>query len=179
LDGDVQRRFIINTGSGEPDRERHFQNVLELLQTYLQLAPSLPPRTPLDVLSPRTTRPTHAQWRELRHRLEAICLLWLASPDFSSRSKALSVLDLLNSRVFRFVFDTFTFSRLMDLSLTVITTRRQHEAITRRTCLLVNEIRRAKATDSEEHLWSPTLTYIFECKQTVMTGCSCPTRFLF
>lgn len=63
------------------------------------------------------------------------------------------------------------------MTLTVISTRRQHEAITRRTCLLVNEVGKAKATDSEEHLWSPTLTYIFECKQTVMTSCSCPTRF--
>ncbi len=105
----MQRRFITNTESGEHDQERHFQNLFELLQTYLQLAPSLPPRTPLSVLSPRT-RPAHEQWRELRHRLEAVCLLRLASPDFSSRSKALSVLDLFNSRVFRFVLGAFIFS---------------------------------------------------------------------
>jgi hypothetical protein len=102
LGGDAQKRFIVsNTENGETDRERHFQNLLDLLETYLQLVgPSQqPPATAAHLFR---GRPAHMQWRAVRHRVEAICFLWLASPAYSIRCKALSVLDLFNSTPFRY-----------------------------------------------------------------------------
>lgn len=48
------------------------------------------------------------KWRDIRHRIESVCLIWMASPSFSIRSTAIRVLEAFNSS-FRF-FELFNSS---------------------------------------------------------------------